>query len=176
MLMKPAELRSFITYQLGALYGFTRAAGVPLRHVSAHGALGNVAQEDMPTARAICEAVAAFDDSIRILYYGNSCLREAADSMGLPAVSLAFADRAYTEDGSLVPRGTPGAMIQDANEAVARVIRMVKEGKVTAITGRDIDIRAESVLVHGDGAHAVEFVLALRAAFEREGIAVKNFA
>ena len=96
--------------------------------------------------------------------------------MGLPSVSLAFADRGYMEDGSLVPRGQPGDMIKDAEQAVARVIRMVKEGKVTASTGRDIDIKAESILVHGDGAHAVEFVLALKAAFQREGIQIKNFA
>ena len=176
MVMKESELRDFITYQIGALYAFTKAAGVPLLHISAHGALGNVAQADMATARAICEATAAFDDSIRILYYGSSCLKEVADRMGLPTVALAFADRGYMEDGSLVPRGTPGDMIQDAGQAVARVIRMVKEGKVTAATGRDIDIRAESILVHGDGAHAVEFVLALKAAFAREGIEVRNFA
>lgn len=177
MIMKPEELRDFMTYQIGALYAFTRAAGVPLLHISAHGALGNVAQVDMDTARAICEATAAFDDSIRVLYYGeSSCLKAVADRMGLPTVSLAFADRGYLEDGTLVPRGQPGAMIQDAGEAVARVVRMIREGKVTAATGKDIPIRAESILVHGDGAHAVDFVLALRAAFDQNGIQVKNFA
>lgn len=107
MIMKKEELRDFITYQIGALYAFTKAAGVPLLHISAHGALGNVAQADMDTARAVCEATASFDDSIRILYYGNSCLKDVADHMGLPTVSLAFADRGYMEDGSLVPRGQP---------------------------------------------------------------------
>ena len=160
MIMKKEELRDFITYQIGALYAFTKAAGVPLLHISAHGALGNVAQADMDTA----------------LYYGNSCLKDVADHMGLPTVSLAFADRGYMEDGSLVPRGQPGDMIKDADQAVARVIRMVKEGKVTTSAGKDIGIKAESILVHGDGAHAVEFVLALKAAFHREGIQIKNFA
>ena len=176
MRMKKEELRDFITYQIGALYAFTKAAGVPLLHISAHGALGNVAQADMDTARAVCEATASFDDSIRILYYGNSCLKDVADHMGLPTVSLAFADRGYMEDGSLVPRGQPGDMIKDADQAGARVIRMVKEGKVTTSAGKDIGIKAESILVHGDGAHAVEFVLALKAAFHREGIQIKNFA
>ena len=152
MIMKKEELRDFITYQIGALYA------------------------DMDTARAVCEATASFDDSIRIMYYGNSCLKDVADHMGLPTVSLAFADRGYMEDGSLVPRGQPGDMIKDADQAVARVIRMVKEGKVTTSAGKDIGIKAESILVHGDGAHAVEFVLALKAAFHREGIQIKNFA
>ena len=95
MIMKKEELRDFITYQIGALYAFTKAAGVPLLHISAHGALGNVAQADMDTARAVCEATASFDDSIRILYYGNSCLKDVADHMGLPTVSLAFEYRGY---------------------------------------------------------------------------------
>ncbi len=176
MIMKKDELRDFITYQIGALYGFAKAAGLPLRHISAHGALGNVAQVDMDTARAMCEAVAQFDPSIRILYYGGgSCLKKVADEMGLPTVSMVFADRGYTEDGNLVPRGTPGDMITDPAEAVARVVWMIKEGKVAANTGKEIDVKADTVLVHGDGAHAVEFVLALEKAFAENGIQIQAF-
>ncbi len=176
MIMKRGELKDFITYQIGALYAFAKKEGLPLRHISAHGALGNVAQVDQMTAEALCEATAEFDPSIRVLYYGNnSALKTAAEKYGLPLVSMAFADRGYEEDGTLVPRGTPGAMIEDQDEAVARVIRMIKEGVVTARTGRDIPIKADTVLVHGDGAHAVQFVTALRAAFDKEGIIVKPF-
>lgn len=96
--------------------------------------------------------------------------------MGLPTVSLAFADRGYMEDGSLVPRGQPGDMIKMRTKPWPGVIRMVKEGKVTTSAGKVSAIKAESILVHGDGAHAVEFVLALKAAFHREGIQIKNFA
>lgn len=176
MVMKKDELRDFITYQIGALYSFAKAAGLPLRHISAHGALGNAAQVDELTARALCEAVVEFDPTIRVLYYGgNSQLKKVADEMGLPTVSMVFADRGYTEDGNLVPRGTPGDMITDPAEAVARVVRMIREGVVTACTGKDIPVRADTVLVHGDGAHAVEFVTALEQAFRENDIQVRPF-
>lgn len=176
MVMKKDELRDFITYQIGALYSFAKAAELPLRHISAHGALGNAAQVDELTARALCEAVAEFDPTIRVLYYGgNSQLKKVADEMGLPTVSMVFADRGYTEDGNLVPRGTPGDMITDPAEAVARVVRMIREGVVTACTGKDIPVRADTVLVHGDGANAVEFVTALEQAFRENDIQVRPF-
>ena len=176
MIMKKDELRDFITYQIGALYSFAKAAGLPLRHISAHGALGNAAQVDELTARALCEAVAEFDPTIRVLYYGGgSQLKKVADEMGLPTVSMVFADRGYTEDGNLVPRGTPGDMITDPNEAVARVVRMIREGVVTACTGKDIPVKADTVLVHGDGAHAVEFVTGLEQAFRENDIQVRPF-
>ena len=176
MIMKKDELRDFITYQIGALYSFAKAAGLPLRHISAHGALGNAAQVDELTARALCEAVAEFDPTIRVLYYGGgSQLKKVADEMGLPTVSMVFADRGYTEDGNLVPRGTPGDMITDPAEAVARVVRMIREGVVTANTGKDIPVRADTVLVHGDGAHAVEFVTALKQAFRENDIQARPF-
>ena len=176
MIMKKDELRDFITYQIGALYSFAKAAGLPLRHISAHGALGNAAQVDELTARALCEAVAEFDPTIRVLYYGGgSQLKKVADEMGLPTVSMVFADRGYTEDGNLVPRGTPGDMITDPDEAVARVVRMIREGVVTACTGKDIPVRADTVLVHGDGANAVEFVTALEQAFRENDIQVRSF-
>lgn len=176
MIMKKDELKDFITYQIGALYAFAKTAGLPLRHISAHGALGNVAQVDEMTARAICEAVAEFDPAIRILYYGGgSQLKKVAEEMGLPTVSMVFADRGYLEDGNLVPRGTPGAMITDTEEAVSRVIRMVKEHTVITNTGKEIEVVPDTVLVHGDGAHAVEFVQALRKAFAENDIEVKAF-
>lgn len=176
MTLSPAEVKNFVLYQIGALAGFSKAEGLKIAHISPHGTLGNLAQEDYPTARAICEATALFDPSIRVLYYGNSCLKRAADELGLPSVSMVFADRAYEEDGSLVARGKPGAMIEDEALAISRVIRMVREGTVEAITGKVISVKAESILVHGDGAKALAFVTALRRAFEREGIEVKGLA
>ena len=176
MNMKRSELKDFITYQIGALYSFAKVRGLPLRHLSAHGALGNAAQVDMDTALALCEAVAEFDPTIRMLYYGgNSCLKKAAEQYNLPTVSMVFADRGYTEDGNLVPRGTPGDMITDTNEAVSRVVRMIKEGTVVTNTGKVIPVKADTVLVHGDGAHAVEFVTALEKAFAENDIEIKAF-
>ncbi|WP_333647002.1 LamB/YcsF family protein [Lacrimispora sp.] len=171
------EIKNVVTYQLGAVYAFAKAAGKPVAHISAHGALGNLVQEDAVAAKALCQACCEFDTEMRILYYGkNSVLKKEADRFGLPTVSMVFADRAYLEDGNLVPRSQPGAMIEDKDEAIGRVIRMIKEGKVTAVTGKDIEVKAETVLVHGDGDHALEFVLALKEAFGKEGIEISCFS
>ncbi len=171
------EIKNLVIYQLGAVYAFARTAGKSVNHISAHGALGNLVQEDAVAANALCQACCEFDPDMKILYYGkNSVLKKEADRAGLPTVSMVFADRAYLEDGNLVPRSQPGAMIEDKDEAIGRVIRMIKEGTVTAITGKEIEVKAETVLVHGDGAHALEFVLALKDAFNREGIEISCFS
>lgn len=177
MVLTYDEIKNLVLYQLGAIYAFAKVVGEPVAHISAHGALGNLVQADAMAAKALCQACYEFDPSIRVLYYGkNSALKKEADYFGLPTVSMVFADRAYLEDGNLVPRSQPGAMIEDKDEAIARVIRMIKEGKVQAITGKDIEVEAETVLVHGDGAHAVEFVTALEKAFEEENIAIRCFS
>ncbi len=177
MVLTYDEIKNLVTYQLGAIYAFAKSVGEPVAHISAHGALGNLVQEDAMAAKALCQACYEFDPSMKVLYYGkNSVLKKSADEFGLPTVSMVFADRAYLEDGNLVPRSQPGAMIEDKDEAISRVIRMIKEGKVTAITGKDIEVKAETVLVHGDGAHAVEFVLALEKAFQKEEIKIRCFS
>lgn len=177
MVLTYDEIKNLVLYQLGAIYAFAKVVGEPVAHISAHGALGNLVQADAMAAKALCQACYEFDPSIRVLYYGkNSALKKEADYFGLPTVSMVFADRAYLEDGNLVPRSQPGAMIEDKDEAIARVIRMIKEGKVQAITGKDIEVEAETVLVHGDGAHAVEFVTALEKAFAAEDIAIRCFS
>ncbi len=154
----PAEARAYIIYQIGALAAFCKANGVKLSHVKPHGALYNMAGKDIALARAICEGIQSVDPALILLGLSGSKMLEAAEELGLKAAREVFADRGYEEDGSLVKRGRPGAMITDENEAIARVIRMVKERKVKAVTGRDIDIQADSVCVHGDGAKALEFV------------------
>ena len=146
MKLTPAEAKACVQYQIGALKAFCDAAGVPLHHVKPHGALYNMAGKDRALADAIC-AVA----------------------------NEVFADRGYRPDGSLVPRGTPGAMIEDEDEAIARVIRMVTEGKVTANDGTDIAIQADSVCVHGDGPKALAFVEKIGAALQAAGVELKAF-
>ena len=172
MVIPPQEVKAMVMYQIGALDAFCRANGVKMQHVKPHGAMYNMAVKDHALAIAVAEAVAAVDPGLILLAPAESQMQIAAQEVGIPFAREVFADRAYEEDGSLVARSKPGAMITDENEAVARVLRMVKEGRVTTITGRDIDIQADSVCVHGDGAKALLFVQKLRAALIAEGVEI----
>lgn len=172
MNISPAEAKAYVLYQLGALDAFCRANGMKLQHVKPHGAFYNMAAKDYTLAKAICEGIAAFDRNLIVLALSGGELAHAAADMGLRTAQEVFADRAYEEDGTLVDRRKEGAMVTDEDVAIARVIRMVKEGKVTAITGRDIDIRADSVCVHGDGAKALAFVEKIRTRLTEEGVAI----
>ena len=175
MKISPAEAGAFVTYQVGALKAFCDAAGVPLHHVKPHGALYNMAGRDRELADAIARAVQSAAPGAVLLALSGSEMVRAAQAIGLPVASEVFADRGYRPDGSLVPRGTPGAMIEDEDEAIARVIRMVKEGKVRACDGTDIAIRADSVCVHGDGPKALAFVQKISAALKASGVELTSF-
>ena len=131
-----------------------------------------MAAKDYELSKAICEAVLEFDKDLIVMALSGGELVRAAKDMGLRVALEVFADRAYEEDGSLVNRRKPGSMITDEDEAVARVIRMVKEGRVTAITGKDIEIKADSVCVHGDSAKALAFVEKIRKALLDEGVEI----
>ena len=172
MAVSPAEAKAYVMYQLGALEGFCRAKGVKLQHVKPHGALYNMAAKDYELSRAICEAIYEFDKNLIVLALSGGELARVAKDMGLRTALEVFADRAYEEDGTLVNRRKDGAMITDEDEAIARVVRMVKEKKVTAITGKDIPIQADSVCVHGDGAKALAFVERIRKALAEEGVEI----
>ena len=172
MNVSPAEAKAYTLYQLGALDGFCRAAGVKLQHVKPHGALYNMAAKDYKLSEAICEAIKSFDKDLIVLALSGGELAKAAKDMGLRTALEVFADRGYEEDGTLVDRRKEGAMITDEQEALDRVIRMVKEKKVTAVTGRDIPIQADSVCVHGDGVKALAFVEKIRAALQKEEIQI----
>lgn len=172
MAVTPAEAKAYVLYQLGALDAFCRAKGVKIQHVKPHGALYNMAAKDYELSKGICEAIKEFDDTLIVLGLSGGELVRAAEDMGLRTALEVFADRAYEEDGTLVNRRKEGAMITDENEAIARVIRMIKEKKVTAITGKDIPIQADSVCVHGDGAKALAFVEKIRKAMTEEGIEI----
>ena len=171
----PAEAKACVQYQIGALKAFCDAAGVPLHHVKPHGALYNMAGKDRALADAICAAVKESAPGAVLLALSGSEMVKAAQAIGLPVANEVFADRGYRPDGSLVPRGTPGAMIEDEDEAIARVIRMVTEGKVTANDGTDIAIQADSVCVHGDGPKALAFVEKIGAALQAAGVELKAF-
>lgn len=175
MNIPPEEIKAMVQYQIGALSAFCKAEGIRMQHVKSHGALYNMAAKDRSMAEAVCRAVAAVDPAMYVMAQAGSRMEEAALEMGLKVIREVFADRAYEEDGSLVARNRPGAMITDEELAIRRVITMIKEGKVTAVTGKEIEIAADSVCVHGDGEKALLFVQRLNRAFEEEGIKQKNF-
>jgi len=168
----PGEAKAYVQYQLGALKAFCDGAGIPLRHVKAHGALYNMAAKDPGLAHAICAAIQAVDPNLILLALSGSEMIRAAAEMGLSSASEVFADRAYQRDGSLVPRRQIGAMIEDEETAVSRVVRMASEGRVTAIDGTEIPIQAQSVCVHGDGPQALAFVQKIRRRMASSGIEV----
>jgi len=176
MNLTPDEVKNFVIYQVGALAAFARAAGRPLQHVKAHGALYNMAAKDAKLARAIAEGVKAAAPDAVLLALAGSQMVTAAREVGLKVAQEVFADRAYTADGTLVPRSQPGAMIHDPEVAIPRVVRMVTEGKVTAISGEEVSIQADSICVHGDNPEAIAFVARIREALTAAGVEVVSLA
>jgi UPF0271 protein len=169
----PEEAYDMCVYQIGALIGFANAAGVRVQHVKPHGALYNMAVSRPELSDALARAVHDVDAGLVFFGLAGSVMIAAAEKAGLRAAHEVFADRNYMPDGSLVSRKHPDAHVTDAAEAARRAIRMVREGKVTAVDGSDVAIRADTICVHGDGPHAAELAKALKAAFAKEGIEVR---
>ncbi len=175
MNLSPKEVKACVTYQIGALKAFCDSATIRLYHVKPHGALYNMAAVDYKLAAAICEAIHDVDDSLVLLTLSGSEMLRAAKECGLSYASEVFADRAYERDGTLVSRNQKGAVIEEKEAAVKQVVRMAKEGRVRAINGEDISIKADSVCVHGDGRNALSFVKRIREELAVKGIEVKGF-
>jgi 5-oxoprolinase (ATP-hydrolysing) subunit A len=171
--VSPDDAYDMVVYQVGALLGAARAAGAPVQHVKAHGALYNMAAVKRDLAAAIARAVRDVDRELVLFGLPGSFLISEGEAAGLTTASEVFADRNYMSDGSLVSRKRSDAHVHDADEAVARTIRMVREGKVRSIDGDDVAIRVDTICLHGDGPHAVEFAQRLRLAFESEHIDVR---
>ncbi|MFC4075291.1 LamB/YcsF family protein [Salinithrix halophila] len=172
--MEPEDVFNLTLYQVGALAAFATAEGAKLQHVKPHGALFHMASKEEAIAEAIAGAVAAVDKGLILFGLAGSLLVKAGRKEGLPVAEEVFADRTYLPDGTLTPRTLPDAFIHDPGEAAARVVRMLNEGKVRAVDGTDIELRADTVCVHGDDPKAVAFVRHLCGAFEAEGIDVKR--
>ena len=175
MALSLEETKHAVMYQIGALDAFCRAAGLKMQHVKAHGALYNTAGDNLEVATAIAEAIKSVNPDLYMLCLANSQMVAAAKNVGIPYVEEAFADRAYTEKGTLVSRKLPGSVIHDVDEVVKRVLMMVKEKQVISIDGKVVPLNAQTICVHGDSPGAVQMVTALRAAFEKEGISLKAF-
>ncbi|MDD3229857.1 MAG: LamB/YcsF family protein [Oscillospiraceae bacterium] len=170
--IKPEEAKAVVMYQIGALQAFCSANRIEMKHVKLHGALYNMAGKDEELAEAICKGIYEVNPNLILLGLFGSKMLAAARKVGLKAANEVFADRAYEEDGSLVPRGEPGAVITDENEAVKRVIGMIQCHTVTAITGKKIAVFPNSICVHGDNQKAFVFVQKIRKALEAEHIRI----
>jgi len=170
MAASPEEVKAYIKYQVGALQGFLGEA--KLQHVKPHGALYNAAVKDDELARAICQAVLEINPEIILVVLAGSRWVEIAREMGNRVARETFADRAFSPDGTLVPRSKPGAVLHDPKEVVERSLNMVAHGKVRAINGAEIPIEADTICLHGDNPGAVKLASAIRSRFEAGGVEV----
>jgi len=172
----PGELRDEVLYQLSALAGLARVAGTAVRYVKPHGALYNRIVSDDRQARAVVDAVRAFDPSLALLGLAGSAVGTAAEEAGLRFVREAFVDRGYRPDGTLVPRTEPGALLHDPAQIAERAVRMITAGEVTAADGSTVAVAVDSLCVHGDTPGAVAMAAAVRGALDAAGITVEPFA
>ncbi|MEW2249672.1 MULTISPECIES: LamB/YcsF family protein [unclassified Streptomyces] len=172
----PAELAAEVAYQIGALEVFARAAGSRVAYVKPHGALYNRVVGDEEQAQAVVDGVLLADPALPVLGLPGSRLLERAEKAGLPVVTEAFADRAYTDEATLVPRGRDGAVITDAETVVERSLSLAASGTVAAHSGARIEVRARSLCLHGDTPGAVELARRVRRRLEESGVRVEAFA
>lgn len=167
------EIYDLVFLQLRTIEKIVEETNAKLQHVKPHGALYNMSARNVEIARAIARAVKDFNDDLILFGLSKSISISAAEDLGLKTASEVFADRMYQDDGSLIPRSQPHALIENAQQAVQQALQMIKEKKVTTITGKKIPIVADTICIHGDGSHAVQFVKAINEKLEREGIEIK---
>jgi UPF0271 protein len=175
MAMDPGELTDEVLYQLAALDGIARVEGGRVSYLKPHGALYNTIVTDTAQAAAVVEAVSRYDPALPVLGLPGSEFLRLAGEAGLSTVPEAFADRAYTVDGHLVPRRTPGSVLHDATEIAERCVRLATEQTVTAIDGTPVRVEARSICVHGDTPGAVEIARSVRGALLAAGVTVRRF-
>lgn len=170
--VSPREVENLVAYQVGALAGVAAARGVPLAHVKPHGALYNMSARRLDLAQAVARAVRAVDRGLAVFALSGSQLVRAAEDAGLSVVSEGFADRGYSPDGSLAPRGQAGALLTDPEVVVARAIDMVRDQSVTALDGTRLPTIVRTLCVHSDTAGAALLAKRLRLGLVAAGIAV----
>ncbi len=173
MTCSPDEIYTYSVYQIGALQAFCAAAGTALQHVKPHGAMYNQAAKDAALADAIAAAIKdSCGPAVILMGLANSQFEEAAKRSGIRFAAEAFADRAYMDDGSLVPRNRPGAVLHDPEFAAERVLQMVTEGKIKSIDGATIEFKPDTICMHGDTAEAVHMAQVVRKKLEGAGIGI----
>ena len=176
MNISPQEAYDIVVYQIGALNGFLQSEGGRMQHVKPHGALYNMAAKNKELSTAIAEAVYKVNPELILFGLSGSELIRAGQAIGLQTASEVFADRTYQQDGSLTSRKEKNALIENDDDAVAQVIRMVKEGKVLSQQGTDVALKADTICIHGDGAHALTFARHVKKSLELSEITVKSFS
>lgn len=169
MQIETRELVAYVLYQLSALEGMARTAGHRMTHMSFHGALGNMAAADAALAEPLVRAVADFDPSLTVSTSASRAIEDAAERCGLRVRTTFLADRACGDDGLLVPRKLPGAVIHERDAVLARVRQLLEEGTVTSSGGKKIPMRVHSILLHGDTPGAVDLARAVRGVVEQAG-------
>ncbi|WP_418129539.1 5-oxoprolinase subunit PxpA [Variovorax sp. 375MFSha3.1] len=169
MQIETKELVAYVLYQLSALDGMARTAGHRMTHMSFHGALGNMAAADAALAEPLVRAVADFDPTLTVSTSASRAIEDAAERCGLRVRRTFLADRACGDDGLLVPRKLPGAVIHERDAVLARARQLLEDGTVTSVTGRKIPMRVHSILLHGDTPGAVELARAVRGVVEQAG-------
>jgi UPF0271 protein len=165
-----------VVAQVGALVALARLAGTEVRYVKPHGALGNLAAADRSVAAGIVAAIRGLDPQLAVLAISGTMLEQVAREQGVTVYSEVFADRAYQPNGQLVPRSQPGAVLDDAKEAADRLVGYLQTGRMPVAGGEPIALRADSICVHGDSAHAVEMARHIRARLQAEGVVLAPFA
>lgn len=167
--------RNLVAYQLGAAQAMARAAGGTVRHLKLHGALGNMTAADAGLARACYEGALAVDPEIILTVIAGTGQETAARALACNAACEIFADRAYTEEGQLVDRRLPGAVLHDPDEIAARVLAMVESSAIFTVSGNRLPARIDTICLHGDTPEAVDIARALRVALEGAGITLAPF-
>ena len=171
MKISPQDMYDLVIYQAGAVEAFARAAGVKLHHVKCHGALYNMAAVDEGLSDAMARAVKDLGD-VKLYALSNSLMMKIAKGKGVPVYGEVFADRGYSDDGTLAPRDKPGGMIEDSQASVKQVLGMIEEGFVTSLSGKRVPVAPDTLCLHGDQPGAVTFAKKLRETFKDRGISV----
>ena len=169
------DIEKQTAYQIGALMGLAALEGAKVTHVKTHGALGNLVAEDDGVAGAVAKAVKSVDPDLILVVMPGMATERAAEATGLRMAREIYADRTYQDNGNLVPRSQPGAVIHDAEEAAASVLKMLQEGAVITQSGKRIKGRIDTICVHGDNPAAVGMARALRASLEASGVEIAPF-
>jgi UPF0271 protein len=171
MKISPQDMYDLVVYQAGAVEGFARAAGSRLHHIKCHGALYNMAATDDALSEAMARAARDLGN-VMIYALSNSRMIAMVKKLGIPVAGEVFADRGYSDDGTLAPRDKPGGMIEDAAKSVKQALAMVEEGYVTSLSGKRVPVAADTMCLHGDQPGAAAFAKALRKAFSDRSISV----
>ncbi|QIW14927.1 lactam utilization protein LamB [Pasteurellaceae bacterium RH1A] len=166
------ELKACLLYQLGAIAALCEAEGVKLAYVKPHGALYNQAAKDPALALLIAQTIKGFNPDLKLMGLAGSLMLTVAADQGLGIISEVFADRHYLADGSLVPRTRDDALVENDDEAISQVLQMVLEGTVPTVDGGNVAVQADSICLHGDGAHALEFAEKINQALTAHGVQV----